>query len=231
MGDKVIQYQHPEAHNDRAEADGVVNGPDVVGLNEERVDELNGEATERDKLQRKEKGKQVAKDLDRFDTEEVERGPVRRFLKKRYHEFNPSHDMQDPKFMLSMEFGSTDAFKNAIRAHAMKNRRDVTFKKNDPNRIRAVCVNEGFKWFVYGSWLSDKRTFKIKSLGDKHTCAMSFKNKFVNSKMIVDKYVDQWRVNPNWNFVEMSHQLRVDTSVDVSVWQYYRARKKAKRMI
>ena len=71
----------------------------------------------------------------------------------------------------------------------------------------------------------------MKSLSDDQTCAMSLKNKFVNSKMIVDKYADQWRVNPNWNFAGVAHQLRVDTSVDVSVWQYYRARKRAKKMI
>ncbi|KAK2646807.1 hypothetical protein Ddye_022002 [Dipteronia dyeriana] len=29
----------------------------------------------------------------------------------------------------------------------------------------------------------------------------------------------------------MSHQLRVDTNVDATVWKYYRARKKAKKMI
>ncbi|KAK2657928.1 hypothetical protein Ddye_010980 [Dipteronia dyeriana] len=98
--------------------------------------------------------------------------------------------MQDPKFVIGMEFGSDDVFRNAIRAHAVKNRRAVRFKKNDPNRIRAICEKEGSKWFVYGSWLNDKRTFKIKSMGDEHTCAMTFTNKFVNSKMIANKYVN-----------------------------------------
>ncbi|KAK1589467.1 hypothetical protein Q3G72_034392 [Acer saccharum] len=85
-GDEVIQYQHPEAHNDWAEADMVVNGhdvivngpdvggtgSDVVGLNEESVDELNGEAAEKDKLQRKEKGKQVAEEVESDGAEETE---------------------------------------------------------------------------------------------------------------------------------------------------------------
>ncbi|KAK2654694.1 hypothetical protein Ddye_014550 [Dipteronia dyeriana] len=152
-------------------------------------------------------GSEELNNLDGSDNDEVQREHVSQFRKKRYHEFNPSRDMQDPKFVIGMEFGSADVFRNAIRAHAVKNMRDVRFKKNDPNRIRAICENEGCKWFVYGSWLTDKRTFKIKSMGDEHTCAMTFTNKFVNSKMIANK---------------------VDTSVDATVWQYYHARKKAK---
>ncbi|KAK0587687.1 hypothetical protein LWI29_026890 [Acer saccharum] len=81
------------------------------------------------------------------------------------------------------------------------------------------------------SRLGDHKTFKIKSLNDEHTCAMSFKNRFVSSKHIAEKYVGQWRENPDWNFVEMSQQVRTDVNVDVSIWQYYRARNAARGMI
>ncbi|KAI9194337.1 hypothetical protein LWI28_005181 [Acer negundo] len=64
------------------------------------------------------------------DTEEGYARPISQFKKKMYHEFNPSRDMQDPKFVLGV-----------------------------------------------------------------------------------------------------AHQLRVDTSVDMSIWQYHRARKRAKKMI
>ena len=52
--------------------------------------------------------------------------------------------------------------------------------------------------------LANQKTFKIKTLNDEHTCAMSFKNKFVSSKVIAQKYVGQWRENPYWNFAGMS---------------------------
>ncbi|KAK2636514.1 hypothetical protein Ddye_031306 [Dipteronia dyeriana] len=241
--DEEIHYQHPEAHNDWAEADIVANGsdmvvngtdvggngPDMDGVNEDSVVELDGEVGKSDKLQRKKKGNMQQKrqkvellreitckgkerkretniprlesgdgadidegaedlnNLDGFDIEEIQRGSVSQFKKKMYHEFNPSRDMHDPKFMLGIKFGSVDVFRNAIRAHVVKNKKAITFKKNDPTWIRAICENEGCNWFVYGSWLNDKRTFNIKSLGDKHICTMSFKNKFVNSKMIADK--------------------------------------------
>ncbi|KAL5576670.1 hypothetical protein UlMin_018369 [Ulmus minor] len=66
---------------------------------------------------------------------------------------------------------------------------------------------------------------------EEHTCAISFKNSFVNSKMMAEKYVNQFRANPAWNYEGMNQQLRTDTNVDASLWQYYRARRKAKVMI
>ena len=56
-------------------------------------------------------------------------------------------------------------------------------------------------------------------------------NKFVNSRLIAEKYVDQWKANPDWNFAGMSAQLRIDTNTDASKWQFYRARKAARKMI
>ncbi|KAK2656207.1 hypothetical protein Ddye_009259 [Dipteronia dyeriana] len=173
--------------------------------------EAESETVDRDNLQRKDKrkrkslqftdiprpesgdasdideGSEKLNRLDGSDNDEIQRGFVSQFRMKKYHEFNPSCDMQDPKFVIGMEFGNADVFRNDIRAHTVKNKRAIRFKKNDRNRIKAICENDGCKWFVYGSWLTDKRTFKIKSIGDEHTCAMTFTNKFVNSKMIANK--------------------------------------------
>ena len=69
----------------------------------------------------------------------------------------------------------------------MKHRRNVKFQKNDKHMVRAVYKSEAYNWFVYASWLSDNRTFQIKTLCTELTCAMSFKKKFVNSKLIAEK--------------------------------------------
>ncbi|KAK0606844.1 hypothetical protein LWI29_005126 [Acer saccharum] len=169
--------------------------------------------------------------LDGSNGEEDAEGLVKKFIKRRYHEFNPKHDLQDPVFRLGMEFSNADVCRKAIRAHFMKHRRVVKFKKNDPNRIRVVCKDEGCKWFVFASWLSDHKTFKIKSLLDDHTCVMSFKNKYVSSKLIVEKYVGQWRANLDWNFARMAERLRTDSNVDALKWQYYRDRSAAREII
>ncbi|KAK2635121.1 hypothetical protein Ddye_029913 [Dipteronia dyeriana] len=112
---------------------------------------------------------------------------VQKFMHRTYHEFHPERDMQDPNFKVGMLFGTTDIFRKAIRAHAVKHKRDVKFQKNDKHRVRAVYKSEACNWFVYASWLSDHKTFQIKTLCNEHTCAMSFKNKFVNSRLIAEK--------------------------------------------
>ena len=63
-----------------------------------------------------------------------------------------------------MIFASGDVFKRAIRARVVKHRREVKFAKNDPNRVRAVCKAPNCKWFVFASWLDDKKNFKVKSM-------------------------------------------------------------------
>ncbi|KAI9184814.1 hypothetical protein LWI28_001321 [Acer negundo] len=171
------------------------------------------------------------RNLDDFDDKEVEGGQPRNFIKTKYYEFDHVHDMANPIFKIGMEFGSAYVFKKAIRAHSIKHRRNNKFQKNDPNRVKPVCKDKGCNWFVFASWLGDHKTFKIKFMVDAHSYAMTFKNMFVNSKMIADKYLGQWREKPNWNFVGMSQQLRSDTNVDASIWQCYRARIRAKELI
>ncbi|KAL5559251.1 hypothetical protein UlMin_035462 [Ulmus minor] len=53
----------------------------------------------------------------------------------------------------------------------------------------------------------DKKTFKLKTLNDKHTCGMVFKNNGV------------------------AQQVRDDLAVDISEWQFYRAKTAAMQMI
>ncbi|KAJ4815047.1 hypothetical protein LUZ62_027613 [Rhynchospora pubera] len=50
---------------------------------------------------------------------------------RRYLEFNAIVNMSDPQFQLGMVFGSFDELKSAIREYAIKQRRNIRFKKND----------------------------------------------------------------------------------------------------
>ncbi|KAK1557118.1 hypothetical protein Q3G72_018308 [Acer saccharum] len=156
--------------NGAAEAADTENGAAGFGdgpVNEEGDEELTEEDAKRDKSQRKNKdptndweslqlsdlphgsgsdkddGSEDLGGLDGSNGEEDVEGPVKKFIKRSYHEFNPRHDLQDPVFRLGMEFSSVDVFRKAIRAHSVKHRKVVKFKKNNPNRIRVVCKDEG----------------------------------------------------------------------------------------
>jgi hypothetical protein len=73
----------------------------------------------------KDDGSEDLGSLDGSNGEDDAEGPVRKFIKRRYHEFNPPHDLQNPVFRLGMEFSSADVFRKAIRAHSVKHRRVV----------------------------------------------------------------------------------------------------------
>ena len=85
---------------------------------------------------------------------------------------------------------------------------------------------------VYASWMNiDHKTFKVKTLHDEHTCAVTFRNKAVSTTWLAKKYLNQWRANPNWSFAGFEQQLRDDTSCNATLWQFYRAKKLARKMI
>ncbi|KAK1589251.1 hypothetical protein Q3G72_031983 [Acer saccharum] len=149
--------------------------------------------------------------LDGTDCEEDEGTKPRKFIKTKYHEFNPGRDIGNPIFRIGMVFANADDFRNAIRAHAVKHRRSIKFKKNDKNRIRAVCNDERCKWFVFGSWLADGKTFKIKSLIDEHTCAMCFKNRSAAREMIQGSIKDQY--SKLWEYGAKVRRMNPGSSV------------------
>ena len=87
-------------------------------------------------------------------------------------------------------------------------------KKNEKNKVRAICKNAQCPWMVYASWLNDDcKTLKVKTVGPDHTCAMEVKNKFVTSNLIAKKYVHIWRSNPQWTFEAFAQQIRTDFSM------------------
>ncbi|KAK2638065.1 hypothetical protein Ddye_025860 [Dipteronia dyeriana] len=210
MGDELVESEYDQEAEDMASETCVDPTKDWDSL--EVSDLPRGSGSDNDD------GSEDLESLDGSNGDEDDARPVRKFIRRRYHEFNPTHDIHDLVFRLGMEFSGAAVFRKAIGAYSVKHRRIIKFKNNDPNSISVVCRDDGCKWFVFASWLSDHKIFKIKSLLDDHTCVMSFKNKFVSSKFIDEKYVGQWRVNPDWNYTGMAKQLWNDTNVDASKW-------------
>ena len=64
----------------------------------------------------------------------------------------------------------------------MKHGRAVKFEKNEKEKIKAICKAPDCEWMVYASWLnSDHKIFKLKTLHEEHSCAMTFRNKAVST--------------------------------------------------
>ena len=116
----------------------------------------------------------------------------RKILPK-FQEFREDTDMADPKFKLGMVFSSGAVFKNAIREYSIKACKELKFKVNDRNRVRAVCKDESCKWVCYASEMKDTKTFQIRTYVPKHTCARTNKNRFCTATWMSNKYLEEFK--------------------------------------
>jgi len=63
------------------------------------------------------------------------------------------------------------------------------------------------------------------------TCGRTFKHSQVTSTYVARKYLDDFNKNLDWAIFGLKHQVMQDVSVDLSINQLYRAKRKAKEFI
>ena len=117
----------------------------------------------------------------------------------RMPEFVPEVDMKNPVFKKGMVFPDANTFRAAIREYAIKDGRDIRLKKNDPNRVRAVCEGGNCKWVCFASPFRNTGTWVIKTYNDAHECGRSQTNRFMNSKWLAKNYMSEFKDNENWD--------------------------------
>ena len=61
--------------------------------------------------------------------------------------------MSNPKFRMRMWFEDADELRTVIKAHRLRDRRDIVFVKNDKARIRAVCNGKTCSWSLYACYI------------------------------------------------------------------------------
>lgn len=60
---------------------------------------------------------------------------------------NAERDAEDPSFQIGMTFNTKGEMKSAIINHGIKNGRQIYFKKDDKQRVRASCRGENCNFF------------------------------------------------------------------------------------
>ena len=63
------------------------------------------------------------------------------------------------------------------------------------------------------------------------TCGRTFKHSQVISTYVTRKYFDDFNENPNWAISGVKHRVMQDVSVDLSINQVYRIKRKAREFI
>ncbi|KAK9132822.1 hypothetical protein Scep_012350 [Stephania cephalantha] len=120
-----------------------------------------------------------------------------------YLEFDEFKDMANPQLELGMEFSSFNTFKLACRNWGIQNKRQIRFTTND--RKQCICKCQRFKssnceFQIFASHMGkDDSTVQIKSINLTHSCTKVNKNYHVTSDWLAKKYIEQFRVDPNWS--------------------------------
>nr|XP_027077015.1 uncharacterized protein LOC113700766 [Coffea arabica] len=150
---------------------------------------------------------------------------------RKYERFNPKTDMDDPKFKLKLVFTDKQLFKKACRAHGVKWGRKIRFKKDDLIRVRAYCKGKGCNWFAYASKLDKTGDFIIKTMMTTHTCGRTSDHGMANIKFLCDKYLEDFRLNPNYKPGDFVNKVHTDVNATITRNVAYRTKAKAKELI
>ncbi|XP_030932927.1 uncharacterized protein LOC115958764 [Quercus lobata] len=129
-----------------------------------------------------------------------------------------------------MKFPNAKVFRAALREYAIKKPIDIKFKLNEKTKISVHCKN-GCGWRCYASQISGELTFQIKTLTDDCTCPKSFKNSQATSAYVAKRFIEDFSKNPNWEVSGVHNHVMQNLSVDLSVNQVYRSKRKAKDLI
>jgi len=156
-----------------------------------------------------------------------------RNLKKKLPSFTEfkEADMQNPSFKLGLVFKSSKLFKQAIREYSIKAGKNIYFKKNDSDRVRAECKDPNCKWTCYASVLGDTGTFIIKTLRPEHTCARVNINSFATATWLSKKYMQQIKDSESLTAADIMNRVQQDFVLECSKEKAYRVKKIAKKAI
>ena len=87
--------------------------------------------------------------------------------------------------MLAMRFENPKQLKHMLRNYAVANGYQLYFKKNDSRRLLVKFCDGSGTFRIWGSWMSDDKSFQLKSLVIYHNCSRNFKfGSIVNYKWI-----------------------------------------------
>ncbi|PKI72488.1 hypothetical protein CRG98_007091 [Punica granatum] len=125
-------------------------------------------------------------------------------------EFRRERDLQDPKFVIGMLFGTTKELKDAVKQYRIVNKVNVVIVRNEKDRVNAKCKNcDG--WMLRSTWNKMHNALQIKKYKDKHTCGKEVPDRYITYKWLGETYKTQFRVDPNWYSKSFAHQLDHDS--------------------
>ncbi|GMP88816.1 hypothetical protein CsSME_00040659 [Camellia sinensis var. sinensis] len=138
--------------------------------------------------------------------------------------------MADPKFKVSMVFGTTKILKAAVKEHGIKIEKAIKLVKNDSMRVRATC-KPPCECILYASKMQGQPSFQIKTYVPTHNCGIIFYNRQVNSTWLSKKYLETLKANPCIPMQSFKQVVQKEHKVGISRSQVYETKRKAQKLI
>jgi len=125
---------------------------------------------------------------------------------------------------LGMKFADKRDFKEAIRKHALDQRKVINFVKDEGYRVRAKCDWSNCPWVCLLSTNSRTDSWQISTFVGEHNCPSRRDNKLVTARRIAAKYENMLRANPQWSLQHLKATVQEEMFADVSMSKVKRAK-------
>ncbi|KAL4304221.1 hypothetical protein GQ457_10G018050 [Hibiscus cannabinus] len=121
-----------------------------------------------------------------------------------------------PRFQLGMVFHGAEEFKEALAKYAIAKRFEIIYKRNESERTRAWCKQEGCPFRIYAALDKADGLYKIKTFKETHECSITFKNTRASYKYVGKHFLSKLRVLPKLKLTEMQKLGKEELKVDLS---------------
>ncbi|XP_057535392.1 uncharacterized protein LOC130813573 [Amaranthus tricolor] len=146
--------------------------------------------------------------------------------------FNPEVDFKGKiNLSLGLKFPSIYVFRKALRYHAVECGYNYYYLHNGSSRITVYCYNrcdclKSKARIVNCVCGKDKRSYI-----PEHTCGHQHINNKVTALYLAEKYIEDWRENPNWDLRAFMKRVNREIGCEVKYCKCYMAKRIAKKMI
>ncbi|WVZ74436.1 LOW QUALITY PROTEIN: hypothetical protein U9M48_022615 [Paspalum notatum var. saurae] len=144
-------------------------------------------------------------------------------------------NLENPTIAVGLTFEDGDTFKRAIRQYAVLNEFEIAAPYSESRRYRGYCKGTASKkkkckWRIHASELQDGKTWQIKKIQSKHTCASTAKldhNCMATNAWVRDRVIDTLRDEPTIGAAELKKQLEKKYSIKLSYYVVWDGRQMA----
>ncbi|XP_022891653.1 uncharacterized protein LOC111406463 [Olea europaea var. sylvestris] len=123
-----------------------------------------------------------------------------------------------------------EEFRIAVRTYGALNGYNLKFKCNDRKRAQGVC-KVGCNWRIWASKLGSNEIVQVKSYTPEHTCTRSQNNRHCNYIFLTNKYLEQFKADPDWKTKSILAIVKDDLKIEISRNVANKMRKYAKELL